>query len=280
MFGFEDETSKKKVLPVQIYGVSGGSIKKEIEAITGVNPGNNAVYTRETGRVAVTPEIFITGGDCVGCDGGGGGAGDGDAALFCILVVIALFVVFATVWVVVMIAFSIMTFGGFIRKRYRTVVLIEKENLEFIGKLAIFSVRKGGVLRYPLGQPDYDDWVEEAFRKFNLLKIIRQVSLLLGFLWGFTEVAFKLYELILAEPGFSYNLWPLRYVMVVIFVPLLLFSPILEFQIRNAFEVGEDMIERLINREPMFNPDQPMMFEEEPLEVGKISTDGVKSDLK
>jgi hypothetical protein len=174
-----------------------------------------------------------------------------------------------------MIAFSIMTFGGFIRKRYRTVVLMEKENLEFIGKLAVVSVRKGGVLKYPLGQPDYDDWVEDAFRMFKRLKIIRQVSLVLGFLWGFTEVLFKLYQIIL-NPAFDYNLWPLRYVMVAIFVPMLLFSPILELQIRNSFDIGDEMIERLIHREPSFSPNQPMMFEEEPLEVGKMSTDRIK----
>lgn len=274
MFGLEDDTSKK-LIPLQIYGVSGGAIKQEIETITGVNPGSNAVYTKETGRVAVMPEIYLTSGDCVGCNGGGGGAGNGEGALFCILIIIAFFAVFAIVWAVIMIAFSIMTFGGFIRKRYRTLILIERENPEFIGKLAVISIRKGGVLRHPLGQPDYDGWVEDAFRMFNRLKLIRQVSLLCGFLWGFIEVLFKLYQIVL-NPAFDYNLWPLRYVMIVIFVPMLLFSPILEFQLRDSFEIGEEMIERLVNREPSFAPEEPMMFEEAPHEVEKVSTKGVK----
>lgn len=266
----------KKIIPLRIYGVSGGSIKSEIETITGVNPGKNAVHTKETGRVAVIPEVYITSGSCVGCDGGGGGGcAEGEGALFCILIIIAFFAVFAIVWAVVMIAFSIMTFGGFILKRYRTIVLIEKENLEFIGKLSVIAVRKGGILKHPLGYPDYDDWVEDTFRMFNRLKLIRQVSLLLGFLWGFIEVLFKLYQIFL-NPTFDYNLWPLRYVMIVIFVPMLLYSPFLEFQIRYAFDMGDGIVMGLVSREPSFAPDQPMMFEEEPLEVGKISTSGVK----
>jgi hypothetical protein len=59
-------------------------------------------------------------------------------------------------------------------------------------------------------------------------------------------------------------------VMVAIFLPLLLYSPILEIQLRNAFEMGEDMVMRIVSREPSFSPDQPMTFEEEPVEVKGI----------
>jgi hypothetical protein len=269
-----DNNTPTKIFPIQIYGISGKSVKGEIESITGVNPGKNAVYTKETGRVSVLPEIYVTTGDpCTGCSGGGGGSGEGE--LFCIILVAAIFAVFAIVWAVVMIAFSIMTIGGFITRRYRTLVLVEIPNQEFIGKLSVMSARKGGVLKHALGYPDYDDWAEDTFTLFKRLKYSRQVSLFLGFWWGFIEVAYKLYQIIL-NPAFDYNLWPLRYVMVAIFVPLLLFSPILECQLRGAFQMGEEMAMRLINREPSFSPDHPMMFEEEPLEVGKPSTSEIK----
>jgi hypothetical protein len=263
-----EDVISRKVFPIQVYGISGSCLKSEIESITGVNPGKNAVFTKETGRVSVIPEIYATAGDpCSGCSGGGGGNGEG--ALFCVILIIAMFAVFAIVWAVVMAAFAIMTFGGFIRKRYRTLVLIENPNQEFIGKLSVMSVRKGGVLMHPLGHPDYDDWIKDAFSKFMRLKFIRQISIVLGFSWGFIEVAFKLYEIVL-NLYLNYNLWPLRYVMVAIFLPLLLYSPILEIQLRNAFEMGEDMVMRIVSREPSFSPDQPMTFEEEPVEVKGI----------
>ncbi len=268
----EETDGSREVHPLRVYGVSGGTIKKEIKVITGINPENDAVYTKETGRVSVTPEIYITTGGCTDFGGGGGG---GEGALFCIILIIAMFAVFAIVWAVVMIAFSIMTFGGFVRKRYRTLVLLEKENTEFIGKLSIMIFRKGGVLMHPLGHPDYDGWVADTFRMFNRLKLIRQLSLVLGFLWGFIEVAFKLYQIILA-PTFNYNLWPLRFVMIAIFVPLLLFSPILGFQLRDAFDMGEEIVMGLVSREPFFSPDRPMAFEEKPRGVAKISTSEVK----
>ncbi|MFW9770046.1 MAG: hypothetical protein ACFFEM_14590, partial [Candidatus Thorarchaeota archaeon] len=168
-----------------------------------------------------------------------------------------------------MIAFSIMTLGGFYRKRYRTLVIVEKQNKEFIGKLAVLSAQDKGILQYSFGQQEYDEWAEDTFQLFNRLKYIRQASLLFGFWWAFFEVAFKLNELILGVGG--YNLWPLRYVMIAIFVPLLLYSPILEFQFRGAFNTGEEMVMRLINQEPSYSPNQPMMFSEAPYEVGKIT---------
>lgn len=64
--------------------------------------------------------------------------------------------------------------------------------------------------------------------------------------------------------------------MIVIIVPLLLYRPILKWHIRGSYEMGEEMAARLINREPSFSPDHPMAFEEEPLEVGKLSATGVK----
>jgi len=269
-----EDVISRQAFPIQVYGISGNCLKSEIESITGVNPGKNSVFTKETGRVSVLPEIYVTAADpCSGCSGGGGG--DGEGALFCVILIIAMFAVFAIVWAVVMIAFTIMTFGGFVRKRYRTLILIENPNEEFIGKLSVMSVRGGGVLMHPLGYPDYDDWIEDTFSKFKRLKLIRQISILFGFGWGFIEVAFKLYEIIL-NLYLNYNLWPLRYAMIAIFLPLLLYSPILEIQLRNAFEMGEEMVMRIISREPSFSPEQPMIFKEEPREDRAIPKYKVK----
>jgi hypothetical protein len=52
--------------------------------------------------------------------------------------------------------------------------------------------------------------------------------------------------------------------MIVIFVPLILYSPFLEMKFREAFDIGEEMIMRLVNQESSFSPDHPMTFEEEP----------------
>ena len=270
MFG-EEIPEPKKALTIRVYGMSGKALKQEIESITGVNPGKNAVYTKETGRVAVTPEVFSGGlgggGDCSGF--GGGGSGDcGEGALVCLIIIIAIMMAVTIVWAIVMLAFSIMTIGGFFKKRFRTLVVIEEENKEFIGKLAVMTVQKRGVLEYPFGHRDYDEWVNHAFRKFNWLKYLRQVSIVIGFCWGFIEVAYKLNELVFGVGG--YNLWPLRYVMIAIFLPLLLFAPFLELQFRETFTMGDEMVMRLLNEEPSFSPNQPMMFSEDPIQVGKV----------
>jgi len=266
----------KKALAIRAYGISGSTLRKEIETITGVNPGNNAVYTKETGRVAVASEVFGSGGcgggDCYGCNGGGADGGEG--VIICLIIIVAVMAALTIVWAVVMIAFSIMTIGGFFKKRFRTLFVIENENREFIGKLAVITVQKRGVLEYPFGHREYDEWMVRRFGLFNRLKLIRQTSIFFGFWWAFFEIAFKLNELILGVGG--YNLWPLRYVMVAIFLPLLLYSPILEIQFRRSFESGEEMVMRLVNQEPSYSPNQPMIFSETPIETGKITASAIK----
>jgi hypothetical protein len=66
--------------------------------------------------------------------------------------------------------------------------------------------------------------------------------------------------------------------MIAIFLPLLLYSPILEIQFRGLFDTGDEMVMRLINHEPSYSPNQPMMFSETPIEVGKISANGTMKD--
>ena len=175
-----------------------------------------------------------------------------------------------------MLAFSIVTIGGFFRKRFRTLVIIENENREFIGKLAVMTVEKRGVLEYPFEHPEYDEWMARAFGMFVRLKYVRQAGIFFGFWWGFIEVAFKLNEWIMDVGG--YDLWPLRYVMIAIFLPLLLYSPVLEIRFRGFFDTGDEMIMRLTSDEPSYSPNQPMMFSETPIEVGKISESGAKKD--
>lgn len=258
--------SSDKVLPLRVYGTSGSTIKSDIEELTGVNPGSNSVYSKETGRVAVTPEIYTSAWCCA--DGGASGASDGEGVLICLIVIAIIMAVIAIVWSIIMLAFSIMTVGAFLKRRYRTLLIVEKENHEFLGKLAVMLTRQGGVLEYEFGQSDYDQWARDTFSLFRQLKIIRQVSLFFGFWWGVIEVIYKANNLL---TGANYDLWPLRYIMIVIFVPLLLYSPILEGRFRNAFDKGEELVMRLVNNNPAFSPSQPLIFEEPPIEVGKIS---------
>jgi hypothetical protein len=270
---YSEVSEPEKPLAIRAYGISGSTLKEEIENITGVNPGSNAIYSKETGRVSVTSEAFGDGscgggGDCY-CNGGGGGGDEG--VVICLIIILAVMIALTLVWVIVMFAFSIMTIGGFFKRRFRTLVIVENENKEFIGKLAVATVQKRGVLEYSFEHHEYDDWMTRAFGLFNRLKLI-----FFGFWWGFIEVAFKLNEIVTGQGG--YNLWPLRYLMIAIFLPLLLYSPILEMQFRGIFETGEETILRLTSHEPSYSPDQPMMFSETPIEVGKISASGAKKD--
>jgi hypothetical protein len=186
----------------------------------------------------------------------------------------AIMIALAVVWFIVMFAFSIMTIGGFFKRRFRTLVIVETDNKEFIGKLAMMSVQSRGVLEYPFDYLEYDEWMNRTFGMFVRLKHLRQASIFFGFWWGFIEVAFKLNEWIMGVGG--YDLWPLRYVMIAIFLPMLLYSPILEMQFRGAFETGDEMVMRLTSHEPSYSPNQPMMFSETPLEVGKITASETK----
>jgi hypothetical protein len=273
LFGFSDDDTRKP-LAIRAYGVSASAVKYGIESITGVNPGKSAVQTKETGKVSVTPEIYTTAA-CGDCFVGGGGGGDGEGLLFCLLLIAIFMAVFTIVWAVVMIAFSILTVGGFLKKRYRTLLVIEKRNREFLGKMALKIFRSGGILEYPFENESYDNWMRHSFGLFVRLKFIRQVSLLFGFGWGFIEVAFKLNQ-ILFNPA-DYNLWPLRYVMVAIFLPLLLYSPVLENQFKRARDTGEEMVMRLLTEEQTFEPDHPMVFEEEPRIVKAVPTSLLKT---
>ena len=123
-------------------------------------------------------------------------------------------------------------------------------------------------MEYEFGLPDYDEWTRDTFGLFRQLKIIRQISLFFGFWWGVIEVFYKANNLL---TGADYNLWPLRYVMVLIFVPMLLYSPLLEGRFRNAFDHGEELVMRMVNNRPSLSPSQPLIFEEPPLEVGRIT---------
>ena len=67
MENYSDVSEPKKPIGMRAYGISGSTLRKEIESITGVNPGNNAVYSKETGRVSVESEVFGAG----SCGGGG-----------------------------------------------------------------------------------------------------------------------------------------------------------------------------------------------------------------
>jgi hypothetical protein len=151
-----------------------------------------------------------------------------------------------------------------VKRRYRTIVIIGRENIEFIGKLSVLAFRKGGVSDYKLESVQYDEWKSETFGLFMRLKYLRQGSLLLAFGWGLIEIGFKLNQVIF-DPTFDYYLWPFRFVMIVVFAPLIFYSPVLEMTIRGKFNEGEDIIDRLIMNEPRYNPDMSMTFEQKPV---------------
>ncbi|MCK4567553.1 MAG: hypothetical protein KAU48_09615, partial [Candidatus Thorarchaeota archaeon] len=160
-------------MKIRAYGVSATSVRKSIEEITGVNPKKKAVLTKETGRVYAESEKFSGGGGGY-CDCGSTSGDCGEGFVIVLIIIAVLMITFAAVWTVVMIAFSIVTVGGFLKRRYRTAVIIEKMNREFLGKLAISIARNGGVLDYSFGHEGYDNWVRRAFKLHIRLKHLRQ----------------------------------------------------------------------------------------------------------
>jgi hypothetical protein len=247
-------------LVLQVYGASAACVRAQRDSIMGVEAGKKVVKSEETGTILVDPEIYST----VKCGGADAcsGSGGGEAELFCLIVVAVLMSIVAVVWAAVMITFSVVTLGGFIRRRYRTLIEIQTESREFIGKLAVLLVRNGGVLRYALGRPYYDQWNKSTFGLFVRKKYIRQAAILLGFIWGILEVAFKAYSII--NPAFGYDLWPFRCAMILIFTPLTLYSPFLEWTFRRAFSEGLEITEQLIHEIPLYNPDTDMLFTQKP----------------
>ena len=55
----KEKESDNELLVVLAYGVSGGSVEKELESITGVNPESEAIHTKETGHVMVMPDLVV-----------------------------------------------------------------------------------------------------------------------------------------------------------------------------------------------------------------------------
>lgn len=248
-------------LVIQVYGTSAACVRAQRDALMGVEAGKKVTQSQETGLVIVDPEIY-TSAKCCGDFYAGGSNMDGEGAIAIIIIVALLMSVFAIVWAAVMITFSVVTFGGFIRRRYRTLIEIQKENREFLGKLVVLLIHSEGVMRYPLGRPYHDRWVKSTFVSFLRMKYIRQVSLFLGFIWGAIEVIFKANTFI--DTLFTYDLWPFRYVMVLIFTPLILYTPFLEWRFRVAFSEGKEIAQQLIQEEPLFNPDIEMEFAHTP----------------
>ncbi len=248
-------------LVLQVYGASAACVRAQRDSIVGVEAGKRVVKSEETGLVLVDPEIYSTA-KCGSGDACGGYAGGSEADLFCLIVVAVLMSIVAIVWAAVMITFSVVTLGGFIRRRYRTLIEIRTENREFLGKLAVLLVRNGGVLRYAMGRLYHDEWAKSTFGLFVRKKYTRQAAILLGFVWGIIEVAFKAYSII--NPAFGYDLWWFRYVMVLIFTPLILYSPVLEWTFRRAFSEGIEITEQLVHEKPLFNPDVEMQFSQKP----------------
>jgi len=261
-------------MKIRAYGVSASSVRKSIEEITGVNPKKKAVLTKETGRVCADSEKSRS--NC-SCDCGSGGVGDGEGLVIVLIIFAILMMMIAVVWTVVMIAFSLLTVGGFLKRRFRTVVVIEKVNREFLGKLAISIERNGGVLDYQFGHEGYDDWVRRDFKLHVRLKRLRQISLVLGVGWGWIEVMLKVNEILLGYiTNYGPEVLPLRLVMIGIFIPLLIYSPVLESQFKSVSDDGEEMVMRLLLEENSFSPDHQMAFEEEPRVVPKLSAAEIK----
>ncbi|TFG32824.1 hypothetical protein EU527_09340 [Candidatus Thorarchaeota archaeon] len=252
---------------IRVYGTSVSSIKKDMETITGVTIGKKNVYTKETGRVTVTPEIFTTNTCCT--TGGDFGGGSSEGILFCLLIAVVIMALVAIVWAIVMIAFSILTIGGFLKRRYRTLLVIERPNREFLGKLVVAITRRGGVVEYSWGIEEYDHWMKRIFSLHMRLKNLRQVSLFLAFSWGFIEIWYKLNNILY---GIDYNLWPFRFVMISIFLPLLFYGTFLEFKFNSVHDEGQELIMHLLIDNPSFNPEHSMMFEEPPQIIGGMST--------
>ena len=277
MDGSEYSTTSQRV-KIRAYGVSATSVKKSVEEITGACPKRKeAVLTTETGRIYVEPEIYSGAGGYCDCSGCGGSSGDGEGLIIVLIIIAVLMIMIAIVWAVIMIAFSILTVGGFLKRRYRTVVVIERQNREFLGKLAISIFRSNGVLEYPFGFEGYDDWNKRSFNLHLRLKRIRQVSLFFGIGWGWIEVLFKLNEIIVGYiTNYGPSLLPLRLVMIAIFLPLVLYSPVLEMQFDNARRDGEEMVMRLLNEEPSFSPDHPMNFKDSVRIVTGLSSDTIR----
>lgn len=250
------EASKNTVM--RVYGVSGSTVNSGIETIMGIHPGRKSIHSKETGTVTVKSEIYrhLEGADCAG--------GGGECDLLFLIILAIIMSVFAVVWSIVMIAFSIVTIGGFVRRRFRTIVIMGRENIEFIGKLSVLVFRKNGVSDYTLGNVQYDEWKEDMFGLFMRLKYLRQGSLLLAFGWGIVEIGFKLYQIVF-DPTFDYYLWPFRYVMIVVFAPLIFYSPVLEMTMRGKFDQGQDIVARMVMNEPRYNPDLAMTFDHQPV---------------
>ncbi|MFW9910521.1 MAG: hypothetical protein ACFFEF_18345 [Candidatus Thorarchaeota archaeon] len=270
-----EEKKSKPFLKLRVYGVSASAVRSEIDAITGVGSGKKSIYTEETGRVTSTSEVYSSGA-CPDCYAGSSG---GEGELYCLLIIAVLLSIYAIVWAIVMIIFSVVTIGGFVKRRYRTLIILERENREFLGKLSIQLGRRGGVLEYPLGDELYDGWIEETFGLFMRMKYLRQISVLLGAVWGAIEVGFKGYQYLI-DASFSYDLWPFRFIMIAIFAPLIFYSPILEWSFRSAFSGGEEFIDRLLNQDPSLSPNNPMTFATEPRVTENISTASIRNLAK
>ncbi len=247
----QDGETTAKFTDHLVYGVSGSKIVDAIINIDSVEKKDDYYETRSSGQVKVfsdirTINIF---------SGSSGAVTECEAILFLIILGLMLFIAIA--WVAVMIVFSIVTFGGFVRRRYVTHVAVEHVNPDFLSKLSVFAIKNGGYMEYETGPPEYQDLVKQMASNYGKLTNLRQFSILLGMIWGVIEVSFKVYQMFL-DPAFTYNLWPFRIAMVILFIPLIAYAPVVELRIRSTHKSGMETVDRLVNNDSKFDPSVPL----------------------
>ncbi len=232
-----------------IYGASTSVVKEIVYEVGQGDDVDKLTTTRCCGSVAVVDEMMS--GDLVYCDGGGLSSTD-ECGIF-LLIIIALMAVFAIVWAAVMIVFSIFTLGGFVRRRYRTLLMIEQPRRNLLLNVAFGVAFRGGVMDWDTGIPEYDEWKEKALSHYRALKYVRQISFLFGIIWGMNEIYNKALNLL--DPNYHYNLWPFRLMMVIIFLPLLFACPVIELRMRELYRTADPMFQSILADDPDIEQD-------------------------
>ncbi|MCF2137754.1 MAG: hypothetical protein K9W43_11035 [Candidatus Thorarchaeota archaeon] len=244
-----------------IYGVHINDVKSDIRKFVQPDAEEEAELSSEqTGNILLISGfwgvfilfLFLVGAMIVGVLQGNAGA---DMFIVTLIISGLSIILFPILWLTVTIVFSIFTVGAFFKRRHFSIVIVDRRNETFVSKLLMAVVMRGGVFNATTDDPEFDDWVRGALRLYSRVAYLRVTAVILAVIWGILEIdqRFDLLHLV-----YQVDLWPFRIIMLLLFLPLILYGDLLVWKIRGHYAEGDLIIYRLKASSSRFDPDVPL----------------------
>lgn len=253
----EEEQSGDNFL---VYGVHSNDIRRDIKKILDILEEEKDVRSERVGYVDAYSSFwvdFVLFVFTVGIMAIGAFLASARLEFFwpIMLIAITLIILYPILWYVVTFVLSIFTFGTFFKHRYLAITSTTKSDETFLSKLIVTVALRGGIFDHQTGDPEFDEWSSQALRLYRRVTYTRILAVLFGLIWGVMEI----YQRVNLIPIlYQIDLWPLRILMILIYIPLFIYCLHALMRIRRHYAAGDQMIYRLKYSSSRFDPEIPL----------------------